>query len=72
MHFKTQKYSGLFSLSETVIKVTDSRNFWAYIYMFHNVLCIMKVEFYFTRKTDIALCLEIDKLISNSVRRRKG
>lgn len=52
MHFKTQKYSGLFSLSETVIKVIDRRDeMFGPTYLCFIMSHIMKVEFYFTGKT---------------------
>lgn len=56
MHFKTQKYAVLFSLSETVMKVIDRREeMFGPTYLCFIVSHIMKVEFFFTGKAKCGL-----------------
>lgn len=56
MRFKTQKYSGLSSLSETVMKAINRREeMFGPTYLCFIMSHIMKVEFYFTGKSKRSL-----------------
>lgn len=56
MRFKTQKYSGPFSPSETVMKVIDRRGeMLGPTYLCFAMSHIMKTEFYFSGKTKCTL-----------------